>query len=356
LIGRQPSRSAETPASAMDTPTIFSLPRRRLHKADISLPMLGFGSSSLGNLYRPISDKAATGLLQHALDLGMAYVDTAPHYGHGLAERRIGMVSYDGILSTKVGRRLKAIAPPPAGTERHGFVDADPYEPVFDYSYDGVMRSFEDSCRRLRRERIDILLAHDLGEMTHGADHPSHFRAFLDGGYRALVELKASGQVGAIGLGVNEWQVCEAVMSHADLDIVLLAGRYTLLEQGAVDRFLPACERRGIDLVIGGPFNSGVLVDRDRYDYQAVPPAVAARVAELRAVCRAHDVPLAAAALQFPLGHPNVASVIPGMGCDGEVEANLRHFMRPIPGVFWDDLKSLGLLHAKALTPGHLRA
>lgn len=323
-------------------------------RADIELPMLGFGASSLGNLYQAVSDDEAMGVLRHALDLGMSYIDTAPHYGHGLSERRIGMIAPPAVLSTKVGRVLKPIAPPPGGTERHGFVDADPYEPVFDYSHDGVMRSFADSCRRLGRERIDILLAHDLGEMTHGADHATHLKAFVEGGYRALSELKASGRIGAIGLGVNEWQVCEEVLSYVDLDVVLLAGRYTLLEQGALDSFLPTCERRGVSIVIGGPFNSGVLADRDRYDYQSVPPSVANRVSGLRAVCRAHDVPLAAAALQFTLGHPNVASVIPGMGSRDEVEANLAHVMRRIPIPFWDDLRSRGLLHAAAPTPDGL--
>ncbi len=337
-------------------PTVFSLPRRRLKGTDIDLPVLGFGASTLGNLYRAMPDAEALGVLRHALDLGMSYLDTAPHYGHGLSERRIGMMAPKAVLSTKIGRVLKPIAPQPAGTERHGFVDADPYEPVFDYGYDGVMYSFAESCRRLGRERVDILFAHDLGTLTHGADHAAHLKAFLAGGYRALTELKAAGRVGAIGLGVNEWQVCEEVLAHVDLDVVLLAGRYTLLEQGALDSFLPLCERRGVGLIIGGPFNSGVLADRDRYDYQSVPAAVANRVAALKAVCQAHGVPITAAALQFTLGHPNVTSVVSGMASKREVEGNLAHLMHPIPGTFWDDLKSRGLLHAGAPTPEHLHA
>lgn len=336
--------------------TVFSLPRRRLIRANIDLPMLGFGASSLGNLYRAIPDEEAIGVLKHALDLGMSYLDTAPHYGHGLSERRIGMMAPAAILSTKVGRVLKPIDRPPAGTERYGFVDADPYEPLFDYGYGGVMRSFTESCRRLRREYIDILLVHDLGEATHGAAHPAHLKAFLEGGYRALSELKASGQVGAIGLGVNEWQVCEEILSHVDLDLVLLAGRYTLLEQGALESFLPMCERRGVSIIVGAPFNSGVLADRDRYDYQSVPTSVAGRVSALRDTCRSHDVPLTAAALQFALGHPNVACVLPGMASRGEVEANLAHITRRIPVEFWNDLKSQGLLHAGVPTPEHLHA
>ena len=241
--------------------------------------------------------------------------------------------------------------PRPPGTERHGFVDADPYEPHFDYSYDGVMQSFAASCGRLQREHIDIVFAHDLGALTHGADHLAHLRAFLEGGFRALSELKATGQIRAVGLGVNEWQVCEEVMRSVDLDVVLLAGRYTLLDQTALDSFLPLCTQRNVNVVVGGPYNSGVLVDRDRYDYQSVPTKIAARVAELKTVCQAHDVPLAAAALQFALGHPNVASVIPGMASQGEVEANLANIRHSIPAGLWDDLKSAGLLRADAPTP-----
>ncbi len=327
-----------------------TLSTRRLIRGGMDLSILGFGASSLGNLYQAMSDDDATGVLKHALDLGIAYVDTAPHYGHGLSERRVGMVNPNVILSTKVGRVLKPIAPPPPGTARHGFVDADPYEPHFDYSYDGVMQSFAASCGRLRREQVDIVFAHDLGALTHGADHPAHLRAFLEGGFKALSELKAAGRVRAIGLGVNEWQVCEEVMRHVDLDVVLLAGRYTLLDQTALDSFLPLCAQRNVNVVIGGPYNSGVLVDRDRYDYQSVPAKITARVAELKIVCRAHGVPLAAAALQFALGHPNVASVIPGMASQGEVDANLANIRQAIPAGLWDDLKSAGLLRADAPT------
>ncbi len=325
---------------------------RRIGSTPVEVTTLGFGAAAVGNLYRAISDAEARETVAAALSGSIGYIDTAPHYGQGLSERRLGAVLPPRItLSTKVGRVLNPIPAPPAGQERHGFVDGDAFEPEFDYSYDGVMRSFADSCRRLRRERVDILLAHDLGVMTHGADNSHHVKAFLDGGYRAMAELKASGRVGAIGLGVNEWQVCEDVLAHADLDVVLLAGRYTLLEQGALDHFLPLCTRRGVSIVLGGPYNSGALVDGGHYNYGAVPAEVAARIEALKAVCRAFDVPLAAAALQFPLAHPRVASVIPGQASPREVEANLKLFSTPVPAAMWSELKSKKLLHPDAPVP-----
>jgi len=336
-------------------PPASPFPRRRLGPTAVEVTALGFGAAALGNLYRAIPDDAARACLAAALAGGIGYVDTAPHYGQGLSERRIGQASGAACLSSKVGRVLTPVAPPPPGTERHGFIDGDPFEPVFDYSYDGVMRSFESSRKRLNRERIDILLAHDLGVQTHGPDAPAHMKAFLDGGLRAMHDLRAAGLTGAIGLGVNEWQVCEEVMGDialgADLDVILLAGRYTLLEQGALESFLPLCEARGVSVIVGGPFNSGILTGGDHYDYGRVPPGICDRVTRLKAVCTAHDVPLAAAALQFPLAHPAVACVIPGMADAAEVAANIALFAHHIPDALWDDLKSEGLLHDGAPTP-----
>ncbi|HTN40375.1 MAG TPA: aldo/keto reductase [Asticcacaulis sp.] len=315
---------------------------------------LGFGAAALGNLYRAIPDTTARSCLEAALSGGIGYIDTAPHYGQGLSERRLGAYLGDraGItISSKIGRVLTPITPPPAGTERHGFIDGDPLEPHFDYSYDGVMHAFESSLKRLKHDHIDILLAHDLGSQTHGADAPKHLKAFLDSGYRAMRDLKDQGQIGAIGLGVNEWQVCEEIMAQVDLDAVLLAGRYTLLEQGALESFLPLCESKGVSVIVGGPFNSGILIGGDHYDYGRVPPEIMARVSGLKAVCAAHDVPLAAAALQFPLAHPAVACVIPGMASAAEVAANIALFGHDIPPALWDDLKAEGLLHDHAPIP-----
>ncbi|MBW8734901.1 MAG: aldo/keto reductase, partial [Asticcacaulis sp.] len=223
---------------------------------------LGFGAASLGNLYRKIDDATAHATVAAALDAGISHFDTAPHYGQGLSERRLAdalLASGKSFtLSTKIGRRLVPIDVPPAGTERHGFVDGDPFEPEFDYSYDGVMAAFEDSQRRLKGARVSLLLAHDIGSVTHGDGHARQLKTFLDGGYRAMQALKEQGVIDTIGLGVNEWQVCEEVLGHADLDIVLLAGRYTLLEQTALDSFLPLCQRRRVAVLAAGPFNSGI--------------------------------------------------------------------------------------------------
>ena len=332
----------------------YPFPHRKLGSTSVKVTTLGFGAAALGNLYRAIPDTAAQACLDAALDAGIGYIDTAPHYGQGLSERRVGQAlnTRRGItVSSKIGRVLTPVTPPPAGTERYGFVDGDPFEPVFDYSYDGVMRSFESSLKRLEREKIDILLAHDLGRQTHGDDAAIHMKAFLDGGYKAMRNLKDQGLVGAIGLGVNEWQVCEEVMAHADLDVALLAGRYTLLEQGALETFFPLCEAKGVSVIVGGPFNSGILTGGDHYDYGHVPPEICTRVTKLKAVCVAYDVPLAAAALQFPLAHPAVACVIPGMADAAEVTANIALFAQDIPSALWDDLKTEGLLDDRAPTP-----
>ena len=330
----------------------LSLPVRRLGHTAVEVTALGFGAAALGNLYRAIPDDDAAQTAQAALDGGMTYVDTAPHYGQGLSERRIGRaLRRDTVVSTKVGRVLRPIPAPPPGTERHGFVDGDPFEPCFDYSYDGVRQSFEASLTRLGRDTIDILLAHDLGHATHGAEAAVHMKAFLDGGWRAMNELKAEGRIRAIGLGVNEWQVCDEVLRHADLDAVLLAGRYTLLEQTPLDRFLPLCAARGVAVIVGGPYNSGVLTGGGHYNYARVPAEVAHRVRALEAVCLAHGTSLAAAALQFPLAHPAVVSVIPGMASVTEVEGNLARFATAVPQALWADLKSQNLLPETAPVP-----
>ncbi|WP_454759886.1 aldo/keto reductase [Caulobacter segnis] len=315
------------------------------------LPRLGFGGGAVGNLYAAMPDGAARDVIEAALAAGIGYFDTAPHYGFGLSETRLGeaMAGRDVMISTKVGRRLEPIQT--TERERHGFVDAAPFEPVFDYTRDGVLRSFEDSLRRLKRDRIDVLLAHDLGRMTHGDAHAGHMRDFLEGGYLAMRELKDSGAVGAIGLGVNEQAVCEEILDHADIDAFLLAGRYTLLEQTALERFLPRCVTRGVGVIIGGPFNSGALVETTgtlHYNYEAAPREIVERVERLRQVCAAHGVPLAAAALQFPLAHPAVLSVIPGMSTPDQVADATRWLDTTIPEALWSDLRGEGLIRADA--------
>jgi D-threo-aldose 1-dehydrogenase len=334
-----------------------------LGRTAIELPILGFGTAPLGNLYEPIDENAARATIEAALQSGFRYFDTAPLYGFGLSESRLGANLWRSeppepvLLSTKVGRVLVPLSGAPAATERSSFVDGMPYSAVFDYSYDGVMRSFDASLQRLRVSRVAVLLAHDLGRVTHGSEHGARMREFLDGGYRAMCELREQQRVGAIGMGVNEIEVCKEILRQVDLDCLLLAGRYTLLEQDAVDSLLPECLRRGVTVITGGPFNSGVLVEDDaahgarHYNYAPAPAPILERVARLRAICAAHGVPIGAAALQFPLAHPAVASVIPGIRSVSQVSAALRFLDARIPGALWCDLRDAGLLHAAAPTP-----
>ena len=323
---------------------------------------LGLGCASLGNLYHAIGDDEARATVDAAWDAGMRYFDTAPYYGLGLSERRLGDALRDRPrsqyrLSTKVGRLLDPDIRPDLAPERHGFVTSMPFKVRYDYSYDGIMRSWEASLQRLGLARVDILLVHDIGTVTHGADNARHFADLADSGYRALDELRRNGDIAAIGLGVNEWEICAQAMTIGQFDCFLLAGRYTLLEQEPLHAFLPLCERHGASIILGGAYNSGILATGTRrggtvhYNYEPAPATIIERVARIEAVCDAHGVTLAAAALQFPLAHPVVASVIPGLGSAARVEQTAALWHEPIPAAFWHQLKDEGLLDPDAPTP-----
>ena len=305
------------------------------------LPPLGVGSAAIGNLYAKVSDAEAEVTVRTALDAGITYFDTAPHYGFGLAERRLGAALGNApvLLSTKVGRLLE---PTEAGGERHAFVDADPFEPRFDYSADGIRRSYESSLGRLKRDRVDILLAHDIGRLTHGAEHERHLGIFLDSGYRAMRDLKDAGAIDAIGIGVNEIAICLELIERVELDVILLAGRYTLLDRSAAEVLIPECDRRGIRLIIGGPYNSGILARDDltdtaglHYDYAQAPAATIARARRLAAICAHHGVALPAAALQFPLRDHRIASVIAGVAGAKETRELIARAAAEIPEDVW---------------------
>jgi D-threo-aldose 1-dehydrogenase len=327
---------------------------------------LGFGGAAIGNLYRPVAEADAFETVRAAFDAGVRHFDTAPHYGFGLSEKRLGAAfsvidpQQTAIISTKVGRRLAHTPDADLTQTRQGFVSPEPYESEFDYTYDAVMRSYEDSLDKLKRDRIDILYVHDLGVRTHGAAHQQRFAEFMNGGYRALRELRDSGAVGAIGLGVNEWQICEEALAHGDYDVMLLAGRYTLLEQSALETFLPLCARRGVSIVLGGPYNSGILARGVKnnpepvYDYQLAPPHIIQRVATIESVCDRHNVTLAAAALQFPLAHPQVIAVIPGMNSPAEVSRAQEYLRMAIPTAFWRELRERQLIRPEAPLPSPL--
>jgi D-threo-aldose 1-dehydrogenase len=339
-----------------------ALPLRRLPRSGLQTSELGFGSASLGNLYRALPDADARATLEAALAAGINHIDTAPHYGHGLSERRVGDVLRgrdDVVLSTKVGRLLRPNAALTGDDEREGFRSLLPFDRVFDYTHDGVLRSYEDSLQRLGVARVDILYVHDIGRATHGGDHPRTLDQLTrGGGLRALERLRSEGAIRAFGLGVNEWEVCVDLMDDADVDVVLLAGRYTLLDQSALDGFLPLCLRRGISVVVGGPYNSGILATGTRipgplhYDYAKPSSKVVARVRRLETVCDRFGVRLPAAALQFPLAHPAVVSVIPGLDSARRVEETLSLYHTDIPAEFWETLRKDGLVPMDVPLPG----
>jgi len=331
--------------------------KRLFGAGKVRTPLLGFGAAPIGNLYRAVPEVAAQEAVDRAIEMGLMYFDTAPHYGFGLSESRLGRVvggrQETLVLSTKVGRLLKPLGHKGGASLRHGFADTPDLEPVFDYSYEGVMRSFEASLARLGCDGVDILWAHDLGALTHGNEHPQRWREFMDGGYRAMDELRAQGVVGAIGLGANEWQVCAEALACGDFDGFLLAGRYTLLEQTAGETLFPLCERRGVSVIVGGPFNSGILATGVKgpgphyYNYQPADRMVLERVARIEAVCDQFEVPMAAAALQLPAAHPQVSSVLAGMADAGQVERAVELFNRQLPAEFWT-----ALVEERILSPG----
>jgi D-threo-aldose 1-dehydrogenase len=332
--------------------------RRAIGKTKLSVTALGFGAAPLGNLYEPVSDAAAKGAIDAAWASGRRLFDTAPFYGYGLSERRIGDALREQprdqfVLSTKVGRLIRRGWHESKAQEM--FRSPMPFHARFDYSYDGVMRSIEDSYQRLGLDSIDIALIHDIGRTTHGDDHDAMMKVAMEGGYRALDELRRNGQILAIGLGINEVDVCLQAMLHGDFDCFLLAGRYTLLEQAALDDLLPACAAKNISVIVGGPFNSGILARADAvdatYNYEVAPPAIRDRVRRLVEICQAHHVSLPAAALQFTLAHPMVASVIPGARSESEVASHHDMLAARIPAGFWLELRSAGLLHAAAPVP-----
>ena len=330
-----------------------------LGRSTTKVTRLGLGTAPLGNLYAPVADDQALEVMHAAYALHVRYFDTAPLYGHGMSEHRCGeaLRRYPRdsfVLSSKVGRLLQP-GRDTAGLP-DGYADTLPFRTVYDYSYDGTMRSFEDSLQRLGTDRIDILLVHDIDVRTHGVDDQKRrFDEAVEGAFKALRRLRAEGAVGAIGLGVNEVEVSIAVTDRVDIDCVLLAGRYSLLEQDALDAFLPLCVTREIGVIVGGPFNSGILATgasgEARYDYRIAPPAIMDRVGKIEAICKRHRVPLAAAALQFPYGHPAVATVIPGAKARAEVERNIALLQVAIPADMWRELKEEALMRRDAPCP-----
>lgn len=335
--------------------------KRRLGKSGLELPIFGLGGGPLGEMFERLDEAQAWATVETAWGRGVRYFDTSPWYGRGLSEHRIGRFlcgqDRDGfLLATKVGRILKA--PPVSQKSETGFWSGGlPFNHHFDYSYDGVMRSFEDSIQRLGVPRVDMLLIHDLDWYHHGseANVSAHFTNLATGGWRALSELKSAGVIKAIGAGINQNGLIPRFLESFDLDFFLLALRYTLAEQDTADAELPLCVQRGVGLVIGGIYNSGILATGARpgakYNYEDAGPDIMAKVSRIERICNAHGVPLAAAALQFPLGHPSVTSVIPGAISPEQVIRNLENLSLPIPGDLWRELRHEGLVHPAAPLP-----
>ncbi len=334
---------------------------RSLGRSRCTVPAFGFGAAHLGELYAKLSDVEARGTVEAAWAGGVRYFDTAPWYGHGLSEHRLGEVlrskPRDSFkLSTKVGR----VYARPADMAQYStapWAGGLPFEPRFDYSYDGVMRSHEDSLQRLAVTHVDVLIIHDLDRGYHQSDDvfDRHWRDLNTGGLKALHELKNAGDIQAIGAGVNTPDMIAPMAGDLDLDFLLVAMPYTLLDQAALHDGFPICQANDVSVVIGAPFASGLLatgiVDDAKYNYGAADADVLDKVGAISEICERFDVALPAAALQFVLAHPLVASVIPGAVSAAQIESNLNHLAATIPVEYWRALRDGGLIEADAPTP-----
>jgi D-threo-aldose 1-dehydrogenase len=331
-----------------------------LGRTALAVSRLGLGAGPFGNLLRDASVPALHQATAAALASGLRYMDTAPFYGHGLSEHRLGetlrgVERSRFVLSTKVGRLLR---PNPAARTDGPFSGILPFDVVYDYSYDAAMRSLEDSLQRLGLASIDIALIHDINRRWQGDRLEQRYAEAMAGAYRALERLRGEGVVKAIGVGVNDVDVLLRCARDGDFDCFMLAGRYTLLDQTALPELLPECARRGISVLLAGPYNSGILATGARpgatFWYSEAPPEIMERVRRIEAVCARHGVPLAAAALQFPLGHPAMASVVAGMRSAEEVNQAVAWMRLPIQADFWQELRQEDLIARDApLSEGH---
>ena len=345
--------------------------RRPLGRRGLVVTVLGAGTAPLGGMFRAVPMAEGEAMLEAAWARGIRYFDTAPMYGLGRAELILGHVlrshaeqtgDTSTVLSTKVGRLILHERPGRMLENKVAKNEFDPgwhgapaFEELFDYSYDAIMRSFDDSHQRLGLSRIDVLNIHDIGTATHGARQAEHWAALTQGGgFRALEELRRHGLVRAVGVGANEWQIIREALDAFDLDCCLLAGRYTLLDQSALAELLPVCEKRGVSVVVGGPFNSGVLAASGtlrKFNYADPPPHILERVERIEAACQEVDVPVPAAALQFPLAHPAVSAVLVGCRTAAEMTQAADWLESSLPNETWDTLRKRGLLDEAAPIP-----
>lgn len=333
--------------------------RRPVGSTGLAISKIGFGGAPLGDVKRSPSWADAQRLLDAVWKSGIRYFDTAPFYGAGLSERRIGDFLRDKprdeyVLSTKVGRLL--VPDRAYAMERYGDPSAVPFRPVYDYTYDGVMKSYEMSLQRLGLESIDILFLHDLGRMAQRENHEATFRQATEGGgIRALDDLRSSGAVRAIGAGVNEWPIIDQLMDHGRFDVFLLANRYTLLDQEVIDTLFPRIQREGVAIVDGAPLNSGILatgpVPGAMFDYAPASEAILEKTRRIKALTDKYGTTLIRAALAFPLGHPAITSIIPGYNRIEEFDDNMAGYRLQIAPQLWDELREAGLVHKDAPSP-----
>ena len=330
--------------------------RRGLGRRAVEVCQLGVGTAPFGRLGHGDTDESIVAAFEHLCTANVRYFDTAPFYGLGLAEHRLGAClrrvdRREVVVSSKVGRLLQplvgAVAPGASG-------GSYPFEVAYDYSYSGTLRSIEHSLQRLGTNALDIVLIHDVNRRWQGDLVEQRYAEAMEGAHRALSELRDEGVIKAFGVGVNDWSILLRFAADGDFDCFMLAGRYTLLDHSALERFLPDCERRGISVLMAAPFNSGILATGAKpgatFFYAEADTEVMERTRRIEAVCSRHRVALAAAALQFPLHHRAVASVVTGMRSVDEAKANIAHMRAAIPAAFWQELKHDGLIAPHAPT------
>jgi len=332
--------------------------KRRLGPTNLFLTEIGFGGASIGNLYTPCTNEEANETITTCFELGIRYFDTAPEYGHGLSERRMGDAlrahpRNNFVLSTKVGDMLYARSDrlPPEDK----FIDKLPFFLRYDYSYDGIMRAFEDSLQRLGLNQIDILLVHDLDPIIHDAKKFSdYFKLYIEDGYKALDKLRSEGVIQAVGLGIKKWEVCAEAMKYGDYECFMLQGNYTLLEQPALNTFMEVCLKKEVSILLAGPFASGILatgpVKGAYYNHSEASDDVLARVRKIQEICAQYHVPMQAAAIQFPLKHPAIASVVIGAASGELMRENIAYSQFVIPQALWDALKAAAIIPNNAPT------
>ena len=347
---------SETTAAATSLATKTPLPTRRFGRMPFDVTAMGFGGAPLGNFMTPISQRDADAMLEAAWEAGIRMFETAPLYGSGLSERRLGLFlgqfpREDYVISTKVGYLLR-----PGRPESGPWTNGGPFHPSYDYSYHGVTLSFEESLQRMGLDHVDIVLIHDVDVINHGkAAQARFFETAMDEGWQALSDLRAEGQIKAIGIGVNEWQVCHEALLARDFDCILPAGDYSLLRHDCLDALLPLCEERNVAVIAGGGYHGGILatgaVPGAKFDYAPASPAIMERVRQIEAVCARYAVSLPAAATQFILAHPAISTLIHGVRNQTQLQTNIEWLQAPIPPEFWQALKAEAILPADAPVP-----